>query len=515
MYRITAAALALALTLPAAAAEKFDPESLAKAIAPFLDEQTLGVAHLDLTRIDTDALLDKLAEAGKLEAGEIAETKRELRGWLAGLTRAGGKELYVVFSLADLPTQPPFVVVPLGAGADAKEISRELGRGPLLERQPFRFETLGRAVVGAGESTLKRLRPLKPAPRPELDKAFAAAGDTAGQALLLPPAETRRVLDELLPALPPELGGGSSKPLTAGLRWAALGVEGPPKLAVRLVIQSPDPAAARALADLLTGAVKALGRQKEVRAWLPEFDKVTAPLTPRVEEGRLIVALGEKEVLQVLPPLVRRVHQAEVDRAGLASLKELANAAINYADAHKGRLPAVANFDRQGKPLLSWRVHLLPYLGEKKLYQEFHLDEPWDSAHNKELIARMPRVYQGRGQKLNREGKTIYLAPVGENVAFTGGPEGLRFPADFTDGTANTILLVEADDDHAVVWTRPADLKYDPEQPHKGLGGHFEGGFLAALADGSAHFIRKTVSKKTLQNAFTRNDGEPLGSDWE
>jgi hypothetical protein len=512
MYRITAAALALALALPAAAADKFDPEPRARAVAPFLDEQTVGVARLDLTRIDAEALLDKLAEAGKLEADEIAGPKRDLRGWLADLTRAGGKELYVVFSLADLPLQPPFLVVPLEAGADAKAVGRELGRGKLFEH--LHFETLDRAVVGASENTLKRLRNLKAAPRPELVKAFAAAGDTAAQALLLPPAETRRVLDELLPTLPPELGGGPSKPLTAGLRWAALGVEGPPKLALRLVVQSPDPAAARGLADLLAGARKALGGQKEVREWLPDFDKMTAPLIPRVEEDRLVVSLGEKEVLEVLPPLVRRAHQTAAHAAGLNKLKELAFATHSYADAHKGRFPAVANFDKQGKPLLSWRVHLLPYLGEKKLYQEFHLDEPWDSAHNKELIARMPAVYQGPGRKLNREGKTIYVAPVGENVAFTGGPEGLRL-ADFTDGLSNTILFVEADDDHAVVWTQPADLKYDPEQPRKGLGGHVEGGFLAALADGTARLVRKTVSKKTLQNAFTRNDGEPLGPDWE
>jgi hypothetical protein len=103
---------------------------------------------------------------------------------------------------------------------------------------------------------------------------------------------------------------------------------------------------------------------------------------------------------------------------------------------------------------------------------------------------------------------------VGKDVAFSGGPEGARMPADFPDGPANTILLVEGDDDQAVVWTRPDDLKYNPEQPEKGLGGHFAGGFLVALADGSPFFIRSTISKHTLQGAFTRNGGEVLGPDW-
>jgi hypothetical protein len=241
MHRITVVALALALALPATAAEKFSPDAHARAVAPFVDGQTVGVARVDLTRIDPDALTATVAEAGKLEPEEVEALRRGLRDRLGGLTRAGGKEVYAVFSMADRPTDPPFVVVPLGPGADDRALRRALGRtGPF---EHLRFETLGGAVVGASENTLKRLRGLKPAPRPELAAAFAAAGDTAVQVLLLPTADTRRVIEELLPTLPPEVGGGPSRTLTRGLRWAALGADLPPKLTLRLVIQSADPAA--------------------------------------------------------------------------------------------------------------------------------------------------------------------------------------------------------------------------------------------------------------------------------
>jgi hypothetical protein len=200
------------------------------------------------------------------------------------------------------------------------------------------------------------------------------------------------------------------------------------------------------------------------------------------------------------------------------NLKNLTLAMHNYADANRTQrtphLPAVANFDKQGKPLLSWRVHLLPYVGEQKLYKEFHLDEPWDSPHNKELLARMPTAYQGPNRRLNAQGKTIYLAPVGKDVAFTGGPEGRLFPREFPDGTSNTILLVEADDAHAVPWTKPEDLKTGPKNPQQGLGGHFHDGFLVGMADGSTHFVKKTVSKETLWFAFTIAGGDLLGPDW-
>src|SRR5262249_21897500 len=103
--------------------------------------------------------------------------------------------------------------------------------------------------------------------------------------------------------------------------------------------------------------------------------------------------------------------------------------------------------------------------------------------------------------------RTNYLAPVSKTTAFTGEAKGLRV-ADFTDGLSNTILVVEANDNQAVIWTKPDDLPYDPKAPVKGLGGHYEGGFLAAFADGSVHFLRETIAKNRLHGLFTRNGGE-------
>jgi hypothetical protein len=512
MYRFPTVALVLALALPAAAAEKYDPEALAKAVAPFVDAQTVSIAHVDLTRIDATALLDKVAEIGKLDAEQIEGSKRDLRSLLADLTRAGANEMFVVASMADLPTKPPVVVVPVAAGSDTKAVARELGHAKLFEQ--LHTEALGQAVVGASENTLKRLRTLQPAARPELAKAFAAAGDSAVQVLLLPTPDSRRVIAELLPTLPAEIGGESTTPLTHDLQWAALGMDVSPNLALRLLIQSTDPAAAKRLSGLLTRTRDSLGQLAKVRELLPDYARIAGPLTPTVEGDHLAATLGNKELLTVVPPLVMRSLQARNKAVASNSLQQLMIAAHNYADAHKSRMPAVANFDKQGKPLLSWRVHLLPFLGENKLYQEFHLDEPWDGTHNKELIARLPAIYQGPNRKLTREGKTVYLAPVGPAAAFTDGAEGLRMPQDFPDGTSNTIFFVEADDEHAAVWTKPDDLKYDPEHPQKGLGGHFEGGFLVGLADGTVRFLRKKISDKTLRAAFTRNGGESLGDDW-
>src|SRR5437764_11415290 len=116
----------------------------------------------------------------------------------------------------------------------------------------------------------------------------------------------------------------------------------------------------------------------------------------------------------------------------------------SYHDA-QGRFPAAAGRGKGGKPLLSWRVHLLPYLEQDALYKEFHLDEPWDSEHNKKLIPRMPDIYLSRLSALKRaDGKTTIVVPAGPKLVFNGTQKmTLR---DITDGTTNTILIMDVDD---------------------------------------------------------------------
>src|SRR5687768_11208075 len=66
-------------------------------------------------------------------------------------------------------------------------------------------------------------------------------------------------------------------------------------------------------------------------------------------------------------------------------LGDIAIAVIDY-ESEKQELPLRALKTADGAPGLSWRVAILPMLGEEPLYKEFHLDEPWDSPHNKPLV---------------------------------------------------------------------------------------------------------------------------------
>lgn len=95
---------------------------------------------------------------------------------------------------------------------------------------------------------------------------------------------------------------------------------------------------------------------------------------------------------------------------------------------------------------MSWRVAVLLYVGYKALYDEFKLDDPWDSPHNRKLVARMPQVFRMPGSQAPA-GMTTCLAPWGRETVLRDKPQSLE---DLPDGTCNTILLVDASDDRAV-----------------------------------------------------------------
>jgi prepilin-type N-terminal cleavage/methylation domain-containing protein len=214
-------------------------------------------------------------------------------------------------------------------------------------------------------------------------------------------------------------------------------------------------------------------------------------------------------LIGLLLPAVQAAREAARRMQCSNNLKQIGLALHNYADTYNNTFPPAYTTDKSGKPGLSWRVLILPYLEEQDLYKQFHLDEPWDSEHNKALVAKIPRVYVSPNYA-GPPGRTNYLGIGGERGVL-GGKNGVSF-AQIIDGSSNTIMVVEASNASAVEWTKPDPFVPDTANPTKGLTGLRPGGFNALFADASVRFIAEKITPQLLNALFTYNGGEAVGS---
>jgi hypothetical protein len=210
-------------------------------------------------------------------------------------------------------------------------------------------------------------------------------------------------------------------------------------------------------------------------------------------------APAPKKVEEPLGPITAEQLQKSED-----NLKQIVLGYHNYNDTN-GFLPT-NQLSKDKKPLLSWRVQILPYIEEDKLFKQFKMDEPWDSEHNKKLIEKVPKVYAPVRGKAD-PGMTFYQAFGGSNGWLKAGAS---IPASFPDGTSNTFVCAEAA--KPVIWTKPDDLIFDGKDV-PALGGMFDGKFHAAMGDGSVQRFRKGVDPDILKLLIDPADGTVLPRD--
>jgi hypothetical protein len=520
----------------------------------------------DLDLVPRDAVMVLTVRVADLAKREDVQGLKRLLGGekLTTLEDLFGLEAVVPFRLDEVerltlidlqPAQFPDSVVAIVAttrpyGRNRLEAQLSLrGYGP----KPFRDNTyLGPRDAGGGGVYLHGERVLVCSPREEwlqewlMRRPERGAGGRLRPALDLAAggqhhlvagfAPPRRLRDQLVngltgpvPGLRPEHGLTRPDPrplaeietaeLTADLKSRADGAAGD-GLQVEARLRFPDGAAALeghdalvSMRDFLAGLMKL--------STTAAIDGGPAPVIAQ----ELAVALGSAQVerngqeervtlkMEWAPgwpeAAVTAVKQEGARVRSSNNLKGLALAMHNY-EKEFGHLPPAAITAKDGKPLLSWRVALLRQLpiGENDLYREFKLDEPWDSEHNKKLIARMPTWYEPPVKPAGwQPNTTFYQVFTGQQTLFP--PRGTwSLPmVEASDGTANTLLIVEAFE--AVPWTKPADLPYDPARPLPQLGGIFPGGFQAVMADGrTARFLPKDIPPATLRALITPNGGE-------
>ncbi len=212
-----------------------------------------------------------------------------------------------------------------------------------------------------------------------------------------------------------------------------------------------------------------------------------------------------------LLPAVQKVREAAARMSSANNLKQIGLAIHNYEAVH-GHLPRDI-VDKNGKPLLSWRVAILPYIEQDNVYKLFKQDEPWDSENNKKAAQVAIKTFLSPDatavSDANGFGLTSYRGISGPGAAFDPTAKKALKIADFTDGLSNTIVVIETAD--LVPWAKPGDFPFDPKKdlPKIAPAGNRDV-FQTLFGDGSVRAISTKVDPKTLKALFTRNGGEVL-----
>lgn len=490
------------------------------ALSPYIGQTTVLVVKVDPARLAAPDFAALLKPAEPQDADRFARWKLGADAGIAALRDlTGGRPAYATVGIPiSLAEWPAFAFFRPAPGADLQAVAGRL-KTAVEAFNPVETCVRGDTIVAVPVRNLDipaALDALAPTPRAGLDAALQAVAAYPIQVLVLPPDYVRRTIVELMPQLPRELGGGPSTVLTDGVVWMAIGLD-PAQVHAEIIVQSTSEEAARRFAEFVPSAMQtAYDTIPALRAQVPQelFQAIRAAVAPTVEGDRVALLGNGPESTAEIVRLVATVSAALQEQVRRNSdsdkFKQILLAMHNYYDAYQSFPPRDPARDAQGKPGLSWRVHILPFVDEQALYQEFHLDEPWDSPHNKALIPRMPKVFQSRIFGV-APGHTTFLAPVGEGTVF-GGTKATKF-SDITDGTSNTVALVEVKPERAVPWTAPQDYAFDPAQPAGGLQVNSDGRFLCAFADGAVCQLRGDAKPENLLLLFLMSDGKVVDYD--
>jgi Protein of unknown function (DUF1559) len=195
------------------------------------------------------------------------------------------------------------------------------------------------------------------------------------------------------------------------------------------------------------------------------------------------------------------------------NLKRISLALYNYHETF-GSFPPAYIPDASGRPIHTWRVLILPFLEEQRLYDQYDFGEPWNGPNNIKLLASMPHVFACPHRSPNPKKLTSYVVITGPGTLFPGVNSATV--ADISDGTPNTLMVVETDN-VGIPWTSPVDLDVrsmsfqinDRKAP--GISSQHPRIANVAYVDGTVRWLGERISDEdTLRAQITIAGGEGI-----
>ena len=501
--------------------------------------------QLAIKLIESDVDLDAI-QAAYFE--QIDEAMPEFKSRFNVFIKSGIKEVYVIANSRTMAMSPVRIVLTFDTSVSPDNVLKALSAiGPEMDMQSLEQMSHiekqdGMLILSPAQYPLDmdnpsdkaRLQRMFDAIKPEANPAIAAGLERVKgapiQVVFAPDSSIRGLITMGLSMAPEPANKFGGKTLTDGIQTASAGLD-PVKQIFALTIQSASPEAAQNLHNTVSGIIDTVfspalamvptEERELVEAMRVYMEKIKV-LIPQVRGDRLQLVIN-KQFLEThtesmtavgarLLPAIQAARDAARRIQCTNNIKQMGLAIHNYHDAQR-QFPPVMTADANGKPLHSWRVLLLPYMEEYELYQQIRLDEPWDSAYNKQFHNRVPRTYQCPSAKGDMTGMTSYSVVVGKECLFNE-PNAKKTFAAIVDGTSNTIAIVERKT--PVCWMDPTqEITFEKacegiNVSANGLGSYHTGGMNVGIFDGSVQFVSESVSAAVLRALFTCAGGENI-----
>lgn len=335
--------------LPAFAANA--PARLDRILRPCIDDQTFAVAHLDVTKLDLDAIADQVFSVMSKHGGpemvkDVQEGREKFQAEagaeLSRLLDAGGRDIFAVFSMYDFPYF--FVAVPIPSGSDPARLHQ------YVQKMTEEFDVgdldthvTNRLILVGLKRTVTRLKTASPAQSQVLAEAFQACANKTVQVALFPSSDQRRILSEMLPQIPTKSGKTPWTALGGDLEWAALGLDGPPSISLDLTIQSASTDGADRILTLVKGLYAWAVQYNEARPLIPELDQLLERLTPRRQGRRLLLqidsAAANSLIDDILAPSMVQLRSAARRKVCGTNLSGIGKAILIYANDYNDQFP--------------------------------------------------------------------------------------------------------------------------------------------------------------------------------
>ena len=501
-------------------------QTSAEKLLPLLDEQSFFLGRIQPGKIDLAKIMIPLVQKKAIPAAEAAAL-----GFFLNLQKNSIEkvidEIWFSASARDTATYfLPSIMIKTKPAAKTEDLINLLKNMPL----PINIQTASGQVIRKGQNSILPLsfvireekgfylleqvgavKDTKKTKRTDIVQGFDAMGSLPFGAMLFPSKDNPLDLGKIFPSLKKAKGKeGDASGILNGLKLVTLGIYLDP-WRIEMVIQTENSELAndvqksilkaiQSIPDLVQAQVEEVGKDPVFKALAAMVKSVS------IMDDKVTIVITDFDPYFEIAARINEQNQAKAAAAlSMNKVKNIATALLAY-HKDKGKFPPAATLSKEGKPLLSWRVQILPYLGHNFLYKQFRQNEPWDSEHNKKFIRRIPPSFRETQDDLNK-GTTPFQAPVGIATLFTPGGTGTN-SIQIINELSNTIMLVKVPEDKTAIWTKPEDWEIDISLPAKDLLKGFSNAIVFACADGEVKAIPLKEAEEKIKSMLVI-DGKP------